>query len=141
MEKQSGIKRVFAAIAAFLPHLINAYAWMTLTFFVINLANDSMGFFSAKTSQHFEIVFTAAALLLAASSFVLRRQRIAAGVTAAAAVAYVIPVIQALAQDSREPVRSAYFSIAALIFGIVSLAYSILMMIAHRRAVKQSADT
>lgn len=139
MKEQSGFQRFCSGAAGFLPHLLMAYSWMILTFAVINVVNDSMGFLSSRTSRHFELVYFAVMLLVVITAFIQKRVRIIAAVTFVAGIAFLVPVIRATAIDSPVPLTTSYFNIISALFGVLTLAFSILMMIFQRKVLKQAA--
>ena len=65
MQQETLGRRAGGAFLSLFPHLLMTYSWMLLTFYVINIFNPAMCFLSAKTSQHFEIVYAATALICA----------------------------------------------------------------------------
>ena len=139
MNEQSGFQRFLSGAAGFLPHLLMSYSWMILTFAVINVVNDSMGFLSSGTSRHFELVYFVTAVLVAVTAFVQKHARILAGVTLAAGIAFIVPVIDALSKDSPVPLTTSYFNIISAVFGVLTLAFSVTMMVLQRKALKQAA--
>lgn len=130
--------RVLSGIAGFLPHLLMAYSWMMLTFAVINTVNDSMGFLSSRTSRHFELVYFVVCVLTAVVAFVQKKCRIPAAVTCAAGIAMLVPVIKAMAQDSPAPLTTGYFNIIAGVFGVLTLGFSIALIVMQRIAAKKA---
>lgn len=63
MEQETFSRRAGGAFLSLFPHLLMAYSWMLLTFFVINIFNPAMCFLSSKTSQHFELVYAGTVLI------------------------------------------------------------------------------
>lgn len=133
------LRKLGRGIASFLPHLLMAYSWMLLTFYVINLFNDSMGFLNSGTSRHFEVVYVTVALLTAVSAVLRKYLRIPAAITAVTAIVFVIPVIRAIAQNSPLPLDTAFFQAMSLVFSLVTLTFSIACIVVQRiRAKKET---
>ncbi len=127
------LKKIGAALAAFLPHLLLAYGLMLLTFFVINCVNTSMMFLDSRISQRFELFYAALNLLLAVICFVKKRVRIPAAAAAVIAVAFVVPVFSALKAGNAVPLDNAYFRIMALISALATLTASVMVIVKQRR--------
>ena len=140
-EKQPILKIILHGIAVFLPHLLMTYALMLLTFFVITIFNESMQFLSSTTSRHFEVVYVVAALLTVAAALVQKRVRIPAIVTAACTVIFAIPVFIALAEHSPIRLETTGFRVLALIYSLVTLVFSIMLIVSQRRAKRALAAT
>ena len=127
------LKKIGAALAAFLPHLLLAYGLMLLTFFVINCVNTSMMFLDSRISQRFELFYAALNLLLAVICFVKKRVRIPAAAAAVIAVAFVVPVFSALKAGNAVPLDNAYFRIMALISALATLTASVMVIVKQRK--------
>ena len=127
------LKKIGAALAAFLPHLLLAYGLMLLTFFVINCVNTSMMFLDSRISQRFELFYAALNLLLAVICFVKKRVRIPAAAASVIAVAFVVPVFSALKAGNAVPLDNAYFRIMALISALATLTASVMVIVKQRR--------
>ena len=140
-EKQSVSKTILRGIASFLPHLLMTYAMMLLTFFVITLFNEAMQFLSSKTSRHFEVVYVVVALLTVAAALVQNRVRIPAIVTAVCTVVFAIPVIIALVQDTSSRLETGFFNGLSLIYSLVTLVFSVMLIVSQRRAKRAIAAT
>ena len=136
--KQTGLNRILSGIAGFLPHLLMAYSWMMLTFAVINTVNDAMGFLSSRTSRHFEVIYFTVAVLTAVAAFCQKKCRIPAAVVCAAGIALIIPGIQAMVQDSPVPLTTGYFNLIAGVFGVLTLIFSIALIVMQRVAAKKT---
>ena len=137
--KPSVFRRIGSGLAAFLPHLLMAYSWMILTNAAITVVNEPIGLLSSHTSRHFELVYFTAALLTAVIAFVQKRCRIAACIACAFGIAFFVPLVQAMSADSARPLITPYFNIISAVFGVLTLTFSVTMMVLQRKALKQAA--
>jgi len=100
-----------------------------------------MGFLSSRSSRHFEVVYFAVTVLTAAAAFLRKRCRIPAAAACAVVIVMLIPVIRAMAADSPAPLTTGYFNIICGVFGVLTLGFSIAMIVMQRLAAKKTAET
>ena len=136
---KSVLHRILGGIGAFLPHLLMAYSWMILTCAAITVVNDAVGLLSSHTSRHFEIVYFSATVLTAIVAFVQKRCRIPAAIACAVGIAFLVPLVQAMSADSARPLITPYFNVISGVFGIATLVFSIMLIVAKRRAARKEA--
>ena len=132
-------KKILCGIVAFLPHLLIAYGLMLLTFFGINIVNDSMAFLASDTSQHFELVYVTAVLLTVLAAFLQKQARIPAVIAGVCAVVLLIPVILAMHSHSRELLTGTAFPVIALISALATLVFAVMLIVLQRRAKREQA--
>ena len=87
------MKRLGYEIEGFLPHLLMVFSLMMLTFYVITLFNEAMGFFTARISMWFQVAYLALAIVVAADSILPKRMRIYAAIVGGCCMAMLIPVV------------------------------------------------
>ena len=159
MNEDSFARRAGGAFLSLFPHLLMAFSWMMLTFYVINILNPAMFFLTSKISQKFEVLYAGVTLICAGIVFlrgslyrkydalparfgstILRLMkkslRILAIVAAVAVIAFVIPAIRTLSTDNRDYIENTYFTTMALVSGIVTLVFSIVNITVQHHQVK-----
>lgn len=129
-------KRFFSGVGGFLPHLLFTFGMMLLTFYCITLVNEAMCFLSSFFSQKFEVLFVIVAWLTALTAFLQKRIRILAAAEAICAAVLFVPVVICLAQHRMDLVEMHWFRLTALVFSLISILFSVLMIVLQRRAAR-----
>lgn len=155
MRKDSVSVRAGSAALSLFPHLLMAFSWMMLTFYVINILNPAMFFLTSETSQKFEILYAIVTLICSATAFFrkhlyadyhtelnvcyrfLQKSLRILGIAAALfAIGLAVPVIIAMTGNNRDSIENSVFYTVTLLSGIVTLLFSVsLIAVQHRQAI------
>lgn len=131
------LKTIWRGICAFLPHLLLTYGLMLLTFFVINIFNEPMGFLNSHVSRVFEIEYFAAAVLMTAIAIIENRLCVTAFVYLCVACAFILPVFRAVRVDSPLPLDTVYFRVMSLVFSLATIAFAVAQIVLGRADAKK----
>lgn len=131
------LKTIWRGICAFLPHLLLTYGLMLLTFFVINIFNEPMGFLNSHVSRVFEIEYFAAAVLMTAIAIIENRLCVTAFVYLCVACAFILPVFRAVRLDSPLPLDTVYFRVMSLVFSLATIAFAVAQIVLGRADAKK----
>jgi len=135
----NAMKKIGGCISAFLPHLLMCFSVMLLVFFVINLLNPSMQFLDSRLSQRFSVLYAAVLLIAAIIALVKKRVPVPAVLALAAAAAYIVPAIRALAADDAQFVSTGYFSIMTLVTALMTLVFAVADIVKMRKNAAEEA--
>ena len=130
------LKKIGSGISAALPHITFCWALMLLVFFVINIFNTSMQFLDSRLSQRFALIYVIITLLAAVIALIRKRVPVLALLALAAAVAYIIPDLRALAADDAQFVGTQYYSIMTLVTSLISMVFAVADIVKMRKAAK-----
>lgn len=139
--------KAWKGIAGFLPHLLACFGIMLMTFFCITTVNSAMGFLSSEFSQQFEFIYGAVTLLTVLAAFSQKKARFWAVFAGLCAAALVAMVIVSRIRQSRDLLMTNEFNLCAMVSGIASLIFAVVLICAQRRAAAdawkagQSAET
>lgn len=138
LKKDSVLSRISHGIDAFAPHLLMAFSLMILSFVVINILNDAMGFLTAKISMWFQVGYLLLGAAVALACFVCGRAKAFALPVIAFCAVMLVPVLIYAVRGSIDFFSAPYYQYVIGACACLTFALSIVDITIQRKKAMEA---